>query len=505
MRKFLLSLSCLMLLLIAPALAETYSFPDIHAALELADGAYDVVLTPGNLSANAAWLAEQGMDYDAVLNMFEAEGILLQAVDSANSRTLVVTALKDLDAQTYFDLNNQDEDMRREYRVSHTDGSAYSVLGYSYSSSKWKNYGGDKLRFLQTKYSLRQDGQQVCTGYQRRTIRNGYTITLDMQVTGRAAKDADETALENVMKTFNFTQILPMPELPIKLTLSSAPPSETNEDTFTIKGTSAKKAVVTATVFSLGATGGQTYSDTASSSGAFSLKVTLPAQGVYSVTLTAEAEGAISAQRMFSVTYQKGMLPVDLTVTPGDTLSDSTVISGSTISGAKTQVSVSGPVNFTKSTTSKTFNFKLDTSAEGTYNIILTVTKKGLEERTFTYTAVRAYSEVERTEKIKDSAKKISYANLQKTTNEGKTVVYTGYIASIEPSTGEWVLTFALDKSGDTYKNIIYVIATEEPAYALGTRITLYGKASGAYSVLEEDGNIKNYPRVEAYFFEAAE
>ena len=136
-----------------------------------------------------------------MFNQFEADGTLLKAIDEKNGRTLVITARKDLDAQTYFDLNNQDDDMRKEFRVSHTDGSAYGVLGYAYTSAKWQNYGKNALRFLRTKYSLHQDGQQICTGYQRRTIRNGYTITLDMQVTGRSAKDADDTALEKIMKT----------------------------------------------------------------------------------------------------------------------------------------------------------------------------------------------------------------------------------------------------------------------------------------------------------------
>ncbi|MBE5782815.1 MAG: hypothetical protein E7329_05785 [Clostridiales bacterium] len=505
MKKFILAFACVLLLFTASAMAETYTLSDIYASVDIPSDTYEMVLTPRNLSTHSDWLAQQGMDYDAVANSFENEGILLQAYDQENNRTLVISALKNLDAQLYFDLNNQEDAMRKEFRLSHTDGTAYGLLGYSYSSAAWKNYGGDVLRFLQTKYSLRQDGIQVCTGYQRRTIRNGYTITLDMQVTDRAAKEADSTALEKIMKTFSFTKILPMPELPIKLNFTSAPPSETNSDTFTIKGVTGKKATVTATVFSLGASGSETFTDTATNSGSFSIKVTLPSQGVYSVTITSEAENAITAQRMFSVTYQKGLLPVDLTATPGSTLSDTTKIIGSTISGAKTQVSVSGPVNYSKSTTSKNFSFSLDTSAEGTYNIVIAVTKKGLDARTFTYTATRTYSEVERMEKIKDEAKKISYANLKKESNEGKTVGYTGYIASITPSTGEWVIGFAIKRTDGVYKDIIYVISTQEPAFAEGAKVKLYGKATGTYSVLDAEGNIKNYPRVEAYFFETAE
>lgn len=505
MRKFLLAvagLTLLMLLCVSPAWAQTYSFSDINASVDVSSSAFDVVLTPYNLSANADWLNAQGQDLDALQNTFENEGILLKAVDLENGRTLVITALKDLDAQTYFDLNNQDEDMRKEYRVSHTNGSAYSVLGYAYSSAAWRNYGKDAMRFLVTQYTLREGGQLVCSGYQRRTIRNGYTITLDMQVTGRNAKEADNTVLEGIMKTFKFTKVLPMPELPVKLALTSAPPTETSDGVFTIKGTTERKATVTATVFSLGSTGSQTYTDIANGSGVFSMKVTLPSQGIYSVTLTAHAEGALDATRAYSVTFQQGILPVSLTTYPGDVLGDETVISGSTISGATTKVSMTGPRDYAKTYTSQEFNIKLDTSAEGTYTIVLSVTKKGLQERLFTYTATRSYNDVERVEKMKSSAKKIDYQNLAKTTNKGKAVKLTGYITGTESRGGEWVTTFALSKSGETYKQIVYAISSEEPPFAVGTQAVLYGTASEAYSVLVEGGTIQNFPRVEVAFYE---
>ena len=506
MRKaipFLILLAAL-LLLPAAALAQTYSFADIHASVEVDESDWDVVLTPYNLNTNSAWLAENSLDFDAEANSFEAEGILLKAVDTKNSRTLIITAVEDVDSKMYFDLNNQDEDMRKEFRLGHRSGASYRILGYNYSSAAWKNYGGTTLRFLQTKYTLNQEGESSA-GYQRRTIRNGYTITLDMWVTGRSARESDDTALEKVMKTFKFTEVLPMPPLPVKLTFSSEPPTETSSDTVTLKGTTARKAEVTATVISLGASGSQTYTDTASSSGAFSIKITLPAQGVYSVTVSSQKEGELPNQRIFSLTYQKGLLPVNLTATPGSVLSDETVISGTTISGAKTQLSVSGPVTVNKSTTSSSFNFKIDTSAEGTYTFVLAVTKKDMNERSFTYTATRSYSEGEKLDKIRSSAKNISYANLAKASNEGKYVYVTGYLLDVETSINEWVAQLATSRSGENYKNIVYLICTEEPTFETGAKVTVYGTATGTYSKLIEGGTIETYPRVEAAFFEAAD
>lgn len=504
-RRYGFFLLFLMLLIAVPglALAQTYTFGDVRASVEIPED-YETVLTPYNLNGQADWLSAQGTDPDTEAKAFQAEGVLLKAMDRDTGRTLVITALKDVDAQTYFDLNLQDEDMRKEFRLSHTNGSAYGVLGYAYSSAQWGNYGENALRFLRTEYSLRQEGQLVCTGYQRRTIRNGYTITLDMQVRGRTAKEADNKALETVMKTWKFTEVLPMPALPIKLTVSAAPPAETNEDTFTIKGVTQKKAAVTAAVFSLGSAGGESYTAAANNSGSFSIKVKLPSQGVYSITLTAEAPGAIAAKRLYSVTFRQGMLPVDVTATPPSTLADETLISGSTIAGAKTQLAVSGPIEYAKTTTGKDFTFKVDTSLEGTYYFVLTVNKKGLEERVFTYTAKRTYSDLERNDKVRENARKITYANLSKNEYQGRIAQETGYITSVTHSISEWVVTLALTRNNSgVYKDIVYLICQEEPSFPVDSRVTVYGKTAGAYSVLNDEGNVKTYPRLDVYFIEA--
>ena len=506
LRKFLFVLAGALLLTLvfsAAALAETYSFGDVRASVSIPDD-FEQVLTPYNLGTNREWLEQHGLDHDALSNSFDQEGVLLMAYDEDNNRTLVISALRDVDGQTYFDLNNQDEAMRKEFRVSHTNGSAYGILGYTYTSAKWANYGKNALRFLQTEYTLRQEGELICAGYQRRTIRNGYTITLDMQVRDRSPKQADSALLEKVMKTWEFTEVLPMPALPIKLSLTSAPPTETSEATFTIKGTTAKKAKVTATLFSLGTTGGQTFSDTANNSGSFAIKVTLPSQGVYSLTLTAELEGSITAQRLYSVTFKQGVLPVELTVTPGDSLDDETIISGTTEAGAKIQLSVSGPVPYNKIVSGNKFSFKVDTHIEGTYQFVLAVTKKGMHDRTFSYTGTRTYTDSERGEKTRSNARKMAYDNLAKTENQGRSIWVEGYITGVTQSINEWVVTLATAKSGSGYKDICYLICQEKPNYPMESKVRVYGTAAGTYTVLNDDGNVRSYPRIDASYIDPA-
>ena len=308
MKKKLLPLlllsAVLMTAFTSSALAQTYTFSEPQISLNLIDTDYTVILPRDNLAANEEWLLSNGYTVEGMRSVFDSNGILLQAVDAASDRTFVLSAQVTVDSEMYFDVNLQDNDMRKEFRTSHTNGTAYGLLGYNYSRSTWKNYGGTLLRFLCTEYSFRENGQVEHYGYQRRTIRNGYTITLDMQVRNRTLKSSDEKALENMMDGFQFTQILSMPKLPVKRSFTSEPPSSTSSASFTIKGSSARNATVHVNVLSLTSASSSVFTATANSNGDFSVKVTLPEPGVYSVVVSAEAEDTLRTQISYSVTYQ---------------------------------------------------------------------------------------------------------------------------------------------------------------------------------------------------------
>ena len=179
-----------------------------------------MILTPANLEQNADWLTARGMDLDETTIRFEDDGVLVEAYDSANGRVLVVTALQDVNARELFDVNALEESERKAYRQAHSNGTFYGIQGYTYESAAWKNYGSNLGRFLKLKYSLVFSGEVIRRGYQRRTVRNGYTITFDMQVTGRPLKDADEKAADRAVNSFSFLEILNSPVGACKLTLN---------------------------------------------------------------------------------------------------------------------------------------------------------------------------------------------------------------------------------------------------------------------------------------------
>ena len=119
------------LLFCASAMAQTYTFSGPQISQNLIDDDYDVVLTLDNLEEHEDWLANNGYTVDGMEAIFESEGILLEAVDSANDRTFILSALVTVDSEMYFDLNKQDEAMRKDFRTSHTNGTAYGLLGYT--------------------------------------------------------------------------------------------------------------------------------------------------------------------------------------------------------------------------------------------------------------------------------------------------------------------------------------------------------------------------------------
>ncbi len=495
----------LLLLISSAALAEDYTFSDFCARLTLPSGTYNPVVTATNYSTYEDFLIGNGYDYDTITQEFGNNGLKMIAFDQSNGRRLVVTARQDVDAQQYFDLNLQDEDMRKNFRVSHTDGSTYAILGYDYSSAAWKNYGSSAERFLQTRYTLRQNGALICTGAQRRTIRNGYTITLDMQVYGRNCTDADVSALEGIMKTFTFTQVLPMPKLPVKLLFSSEPPRETHDETFVLKGTTAAKAALSVNVIGISSTSGTSYNVNANSSGEFSQKITLPGRGTYAVTVTASREGDLDNIKTYSVAYDPNRIIATMTQTVPDVLTDETVIKGTTEGGVTTQLVVSGAISYTKSVTGRNFSFTLDTRTEGTYYIRVVMSKKGFNERTFEYVGTRTLTDDERRMQLVSGAIKPEYSKLiaNSASYNGQIFGYTGYLVDLKEGPGDYLYTVALGKTNNNYKNYIYINSDAPVMFSMGSLVKVYACKTGDIVTINPDGTTTSIPQFDLLFMES--
>ncbi len=489
----------------ASAATANYTFDELRARLTLDDAGYDMILTPSTLEDHQDWLTSNGVDLEQTRIRYEDDGVLLEAYDSANGRTLAVTALADVNARELFDVNTLEEAERKSYRQSHSNGTFYGIQGYSYDSAKWKNYGSNLGRFLQLKYSQIIGGEVVRRGYQRRTVRNGYTITFDMQVSGRTPKDADAKALDRVLNGFTFLEVLNSPEGACKLNLTTEPAREVTTEKVTIAGRTEANAAVTATLISLTDNKTSNFSTTASSKGRFSLSITFPQQGTYSINVLTTAPDGRTSQRSLSVMYQRDYIPINLkSGVPNEINADSLTLSGTTVSGVNVQLEVTGPTSMRKSVTRKSFSFTIDTRQEGTYQILLTATKKGMSPRILSFTATRTLTEAEKLGRIKKTAEKIKYSTLKRSLAKyaGRVLTLSGWVMETRQNGEEYVVRLAINRSVNTYKDFIYVICRSDPSLGVYEHVRMYGTLSQNTYVETSDGGSTEYPRFELLLFE---
>ena len=510
MKKITLLLCIVSVLALAAGTAQaaktSYTFDDIHARLTLDDAGYDMVLTPATLKDHEDWLKTNGIDLEQTTIRFEDDGVLLEAYDAANGRTLVITALADVNARELFDVNALEDAERKNYRQSHSNGTFYGIQGFDYQTAQWKNYGSNLGRFLKLKYTQTVSGRIVRRGYQRRTVRNGYTITFDLQVTGRSLKDADDKAVERVLNNFAFLEILNSPEGACKLVLSEEPAREVTTEKVSIAGKTEPEATVTATLISLTDNKTSTFSTVANNKGGFKLGITFPQQGTYSINLLASTPDGRSTQRAMSVMYQRDYIPINLkTGVPTNITTDSITVAGTTVSGVTMQISVTGPTKLQKSKTGKSFSFTVDTREEGTYQILLMASKKGMSPRTLNFTATRTMTESEKLERVKKTAVQLKYSVLRKSISKyaGRIVNLSGYVIETRPVGDEYVVQLAVNRSVNTYKDFVYIICKSDPGLTTHQHVRMYGTLSeNPYVEVVAEGDSLQYPRFELMLFE---
>ena len=67
---------------------------------------------------------------------------------------------------------------------------------------------------------------------------------------------------------------------------------------------------------------------------------------------------------------------------------------------------------------------------------------------------------------------------------------------------GEWVVTFATDKSGGAFNNPIIALSDTPVTADPDTQVTLYGTMNGTYTFLSDQGQELTYPRVNLAFID---
>ena len=536
-KTLLILLSAALLLLAGTALADTVSLGAIYATCEIPD-TY-ILLRADNLSRHPEWLARHGTSEEETLADWEARGVLLQAWTQDGDACLEITAVRDADATAWHDIDDQTPNLRAAYRRDHLSGKAYTDLGYKIQSAEWKKTA--EGRFLMLKYKRTWEGE-TWRGYARKTVKNGYTITLDYKVFGRALANKDNNSLNKVWNSWKFTQFIgrdqvtqpsgtgmaesvsggvsagdvsadagsaEAPAETANMVFTAVPPEETNTGKFAVEGTCDPNTHLAGVCMRYDGAEPVIFETDSDRRGKFKISVQLPQEGIWLMTVNAVRDGKIIQEHVFnSTTYSHTLLTVSFTnplpaemELTGDTL----VISGVTMKQTTVQCLVDGRYNKQiRTNNSGKFSFSIDTTTDGVYNISLVFSKKNYETRRFTSVGTRAASTVDLREKALTEAIKPAYTLLSKKVSAyvGRIMTYQMYVTEIVPNGSEYLIFMAQRLTADGYSDVVVVMAPEDPGFEPGSEHRMYGTLRGTYQVQDSVNGDQYYPCFELIFWD---
>ena len=508
-KSFFLLLTAVLLLICVSASAEEYPLTPCGAVVTIGDNY--TVTTLETLSQHPGLLSSLNKTAEEAEADWKERGVLLQAWTVKRDACLEITAVQDEAAKTWYDLEQQTRSARSQYEKDQR--AAYKAAGYTLQSVAWKNHakGGN---FLVIKYKYDEAGV-THRGVMQKTVRNGYTLTLNYEVFNRTVREAsDPVYLNRIVNSIVFGEAASLSdnasgEAPGLLQFSSKPPVETSTETFTVEGHCLPGAHLIGVLMRLSSTEPVRFEADANKAGNFKIKVTLPEEGVWLMTVTADADGKTIAYEAFQpTTYSKTLIPVTFSAPiPEVLVADETVISGVTSKGVDVQcIASDGQDTFTKQIRTNgtgKFNFKIPTEREATYSITLVFSKKGYNTVRNTYTAARELTEADKKARIRKEAISPSWSVLNNKISGyiGKTMGYQLYIVSVEQIGEEWIITAAQTQNKNGYRNVMIFVSSQDPALETGSRVRLYGRCTGVYQVQAEDENT-HYPSFDLYFAE---
>ena len=496
MKRYLFLIVLLLVFLYIPACAEIFVLDEIYASIEIPDEY--IVINEYSIDSYATWLEARGTSKEETLSDFEKRGVLLQAWSKEGDICFEVTAVTNKEILNVFDLNEQSSTYRGTYRTGHSPHNIYEDQGYHFANASWNNT--DNGRFLVMQYTKKNNTETSHKGFMRRTIRNGYEITLDLQVHGRNSVSKDNNTLNGIWNTFSFIEILPLPaQAQAQIQITLPPPVETNSKTFEIQGSAAKGVELTAVVMGLSHPDPIVSTTTLAKTGKFKMPIELPKEGVFLLTLLGEHMGEEVIELAYPITYQRSLLTIFFnTEVPTTVTTKELIIAGKGEKSASIQTFVNGEAYPNKKITSEgKFKITIDTEDEGEYEVVLVFSKKGLADRRFIFNITRHWTQEDMIEHLQKQAKKPSYSSLSTQEKDylGVIIGYKGYLLNTQQSGESYVSQIALSKKSDEYNNVILVTSKMVPPAAEYEQIMMYGTYTGmSIPPNENEGQTENNP-----------
>lgn len=489
------------------ALAERYSFDNIYASVDIPDS-YTVIL-PNNIDSHQSLLKDIGYNADKLAKKFTENGILLQAWSSDLSSCIEITALQTDRSKLIFDVDKQSAQTRGSYRVSYFPNNLYD--NYKYKSSDWKNFGDNIGRFLVLKYEHFTNEIKDHTGFARKSIKNGYEISVDYKALNRRATFDDEKILNKIFKSWSFMQTNALSEVAdAGISITKIPSEETKNRSIKIEGVAKQGVEFIAVVMSIGSTKPYIVKAVANEKDKFSIPITFPKQGVFLITLTASRDGKELGEWAYPVTFKEGLLSVKfLEDTPSNVYDNVYKIKGIAEPGAKIQVMLNNKTISNRSVAGNgSFVVPINTKQEGNYEVVLVFSKRNLETRRFKFSFTRTVSDEEKLIRISKKAVNATYGNLTRANEKfkGQIIRFNCYLANMINIDNYYLLKLAYTKNDTKMQNFVYLKSDKPlPEQRIGRRVKGFGELLGFCNetITNTDGiSIENLPLIELISYE---
>ena len=541
MRKTLFILMLALLLLFsASALADDY-FLAPAAAQVTVNLRNTTVLTADNLDNHVSLLSDIGISKKDLLADFEARGVILQAWSPIATKytCLEITVTKDEQSALYPDLISRsanDADWKA-FAAFYKKNEKWTADGYTFNYNRdhfgKARSGSSNFMLLEYKRTI---GSKTYRGYMARTTYDGYMLTFDYQVYNQALVAQHRTNMYNVVKTFKKADISAVPASSgskdteeasdgtaddaentdsaaasagpanlVPLTITKAPPRETNTNKFTVEGVTEPGAQVIGVLMPITFSYSIPFETTAHSrNGSFKLNMVIPVdeEMIWKMTLNVYVDDKNVANEVFDVTeYKKTLIPLTLDEEIPETYAgNELVVSGTTIQGVLVQcICTSADGTWEKQSRPNNtgrFTFKIPMKNEGEYSIALALSKKNFDSKRKVYTVSRYITEEARNAQIRKDAKRIGYNTVATRIDQyyDQTLVFNAWVTGIEQVGAEWMITVAGTKTGDHYGQKMVFIAAQEPGFAVEEKHTFYGRCIGPYKIMSEEGTEESVP-----------
>jgi len=496
----------LICLLSMPALAQTVTMEAQNLTFSYPDTW--LVLSPQLAMVYAPLLEEQGIDASALSQELEEQGVVSRAYRPDFSQHMSVIVRSDALSEEIFQIGEMTEEQKKDLRSLAENSRIFETTGYRTQDVEWQKEGGQYWLYIH--YTKHFGDKTVGRGLRYVTVSNGMYVMLDWQIGNGRFGNRDLSYFRSFTHNLEVTKVLESPMRTVRLT--AVIPQETTTSDLIITGKTAGNATLVAETPD-GAGGMEVLSvGQAGANGAFSLLVPLEEEGTFDLRLTASMEGMIETSVSGTVSFSAKTLPVTVhgieesgvhTVTE-----NKTTLTGQTLAGVQMQLVTPFGLSKKRSNGDGTFSFELSTETPGEYRYTLILSKDGFNQRRLPFTLVRVMTEDQEHAKIRKTAEKIAYKQLQKNLDEhqGKVMSLYGPVTEVSSGGGAYYVRMHFNKGADgVWYNPVVISSETDMGAKVGDMITAVVEVDGVFEEQDAEGEPLMVPRFNLLFVDKVE